>query len=349
MNIDFPVPPASSPVSAYRQSNLDLQSNLLDRHSARDLLNEYGLRGIPFFFFTDFLGNNWFIEADSAKPSKVSFDFKGQLPAQPVRARRPFELEKVPLSFEDFDVQFNQVNTHLQKGDSYLTNLTFKTSIYTNYSLEEIYAFSRAKYKVLVPDNFVFFSPEPFIKIKNNQISAFPMKGTICASEKNAAKNLMADPKEMAEHATIVDLIRNDLNLVAHKVVVSKYRYLEKICTHQTDILQTSSCINGRLKPGLESRLGDVVCSLIPAGSISGAPKKRTLEIIQSIEEYARNFYTGVCGYFNGTELDSCVMIRFIEKEGDKLYFKSGGGITYMSDPKKEYQEYLDKIYVPIY
>jgi para-aminobenzoate synthetase component 1 len=85
----------------------------------------------------------------------------------------------------------------------------------------------------------------------------------------------------------------------------------------------------------------------LPAGSISGAPKPKTLEIIKKIEDYERGFYTGICGYFDGNALDTGVMIRFIEQEGDQLFFKSGGGITSFSDAKTEYQEMIDKIYLP--
>jgi para-aminobenzoate synthetase component 1 len=88
---------------------------------------------------------------------------------------------------------------------------------------------------------------------------------------------------------------------------------------------------------------------LLPAGSILGAPKKKTLEIILEAENFSRGFYTGVCGFFDGTNLDSCVMIRLIEKENDQLFFKSGGGITHLSKIKDEYQEVKNKIYVPIH
>ena len=88
---------------------------------------------------------------------------------------------------------------------------------------------------------------------------------------------------------------------------------------------------------------------LLPAGSILGAPKPKTLEIIQEAESCDRGYYTGVCGWFDGKNLDSCVMIRFIEKESGKLYFKSGGGITHLSNFADEYQEMKNKIYVPIH
>ena len=86
--------------------------------------------------------------------------------------------------------------------------------------------------------------------------------------------------------------------------------------------------------------------TLLPAGSILGAPKSKTLEIILKAENYDRGFYTGVSGWFDGQNLDSCVMIRFIEKENGKLFFKSGGGITHLSKFADEYTEMQNKIYV---
>ena len=83
--------------------------------------------------------------------------------------------------------------------------------------------------------------------------------------------------------------------------------------------------------------------------SISGAPKAKTLEIINQAEGYNRGFYTGICGWFDGENFDSAVMIRFIEQNGENLIFKSGGGITAQSELTKEYEELIQKVYVPIY
>ena len=87
---------------------------------------------------------------------------------------------------------------------------------------------------------------------------------------------------------------------------------------------------------------------MLPAGSVTGAPKKQTVAIIRESENYERGWYTGVFGVFDGKSLDSAVMIRYIEKDSGKFCYKSGGGITYMSDPEKEYEELISKIYVPV-
>jgi len=192
-------------------------------------------------------------------------------------------------------------------------------------------------------------SPEIFVRIEGQTISSFPMKGTIDADIPDAENIILNDPKEMAEHATIVDLIRNDLSLVAEKVEVKRYRYIETIKTNKQDLLQVSSEITGLLPDDFRDRLGDILFELLPAGSICGAPKAKTLEIIQEAEGYDRGYYTGICGYFDGNNLDSGVMIRYMEQDGAQLTFKSGGGITSQSELIKEYEELIQKVYVPLY
>ena len=218
---------------------------------------------------------------------------------------------------------------------------------------------------------FVCFSPETFVRIKGGRIYSYPMKGTLDASLPNAEKLLMEDQKEAAEHATIVDLIRNDLSRVAEDVRVDKYRYVDVLHTNKGDILQTSSEISGRLPEDYPHHLGEILDAQLPAGSITGAPKDKTMQIIQEAEGYDRGFYTGIMGIYDQGELNSAVMIRFIEeetspvdfeadgkknfkanagkkpKESRKLYFKAGGGITSKSDCRREYEEVIQKIYLP--
>jgi len=87
---------------------------------------------------------------------------------------------------------------------------------------------------------------------------------------------------------------------------------------------------------------------MLPAGSVTGAPKKMTTSIIRDIENSDRGYYTGVCGVFDGESLDSAVMIRFIELQNGMMQFRSGGGITFMSQAREEYEELIEKVYVPI-
>ena len=174
------------------------------------------------------------------------------------------------------------------------------------------------------------------------------MKGTIDADLPDAALKILNDQKELAEHVTIVDLIRNDLSQIASNVEVTRFRYLDRLRTNHKDLLQVSSEITGELPADYQNRLGEILVKLLPAGSVSGAPKSKTLAIIRQAEREKRGFYTGVFGYFNGSVLDSGVMIRFIEKDGDRFFYRSGGGITTQSVVSSEYQEAIDKVYVPV-
>ncbi|GET22176.1 hypothetical protein JCM18694_24220 [Prolixibacter denitrificans] len=175
------------------------------------------------------------------------------------------------------------------------------------------------------------------------------MKGTIDAAIPNAASQILNDRKETAEHNTIVDLIRNDLSMVAKKVHVSQFRYIDEVKTHEKTLLQVSSEISGELPSDYHSNIGTIIATLLPAGSISGAPKQKTVEIIKESEIDQRGYYTGVFGLFDGQNLDSAVMIRYIEQKNNQMIFRSGGGITVFSEPEKEYQEMIDKVYVPIH
>lgn len=98
-----------------------------------------------------------------------------------------------------------------------------------------------------------------------------------------------------------------------------------------------------------QNKPGDIFQKVLPAGSICGAPKKKTVEIIAETETHQRGFYTGVWGIFDGKKIDSCVIIRYLENNNGEFIYKSGGGITAKSDAAAEYQEMIDKIYVPVY
>lgn len=221
--------------------------------------------------------------------------------------------------------------------------------IETNLTMHDIFQRSKALYKCWLRDRFVCFSPEIFVRVDGEIISSFPMKGTIDATVTNAAEELMKNPKEAAEHATIVDLIRNDLSIVANSVRVERYRYIDRLETNHGAILQTSSEIRGHLAPPYLHNPGSMLFALLPAGSITGAPKRKTVQIISEAEDYERGFYTGVMGYYSHGRLDSAVMIRFIDQEDGKFFYKAGGGITARSDNEAEYQEVIEKVYVPIY
>ena len=203
-------------------------------------------------------------------------------------------------------------------------------------------------YRLCWPGRFVCFSPERFVRISDNRIYTYPMKGTMDATLPDAERLLLDDYKETCEHYTIVDLMRNDLNAVARGVRVTNFRYVDRIRTLKGEILQTSSEICGDLPAESCRRMGSLFRSLLPAGSISGAPKPSTLRLIRAAEGRKRGFYTGVFGYCNGKNLDSAVMIRYIEQQGQHFFFHSGGGVTINSRCDDEYREVLEKVYLSV-
>ena len=320
-------------------------------HPNFDLMDELSLKKVPFFFMVDFLLEKVEVfQENEIEEESLLIDFQNFKKMKTTEAENAeIELKILSESAEIYRKGFDFVQENLRQGNSYLTNYTVKSEIAINLTLKEIFYHSKAKYKVWYNDEFVFFSPETFVEIIDDQIYTHPMKGTIEASIENAVEILKNDVKEKAEHFTVVDLLRNDLSMVADEVQVDEFQRIDFIKTQQKDLYAMSSKISGKLKPEFQNKIGTVMKTLLPAGSILGAPKPKTLEIIAEAENYDRGFYTGVCGWFDGENLDSCVMIRFIEKENGKLFFKSGGGITHLSKFADEYQEMKNKIYVPIH
>ncbi|MBX2958088.1 MAG: aminodeoxychorismate synthase component I [Cyclobacteriaceae bacterium] len=314
-------------------------------------LNQWGADQVPFFFLIDFeLQKPQAYRLDEIDPQEILYFFNGFSNGnnKQVNPGKNVVLNKYPIDFSSYDQRFDQVMQHLRYGDSFLTNFTIKTKVELHQSLRDLFFISQSKYKLWYKDQFLVFSPETFVQIRDQKIYSYPMKGTIDAQVAHAREIILNDPKERAEHITIVDLIRNDLSQVASDVSVTRFRYIDKIKTTAATLLQVSSEVNGNLSGDYNKRLGDILAALLPAGSVSGAPKPKTLEIIREAEGEERGYYTGVFGYFDGKNLDSGVMIRFIEKSDDDYFYRSGGGITTQSLAQAEYEEAIQKIYVPI-
>jgi para-aminobenzoate synthetase component I len=259
-------------------------------------------------------------------------------------------INPLPIDFAEFTRQYNLVQQEISYGNTFLCNLTASTQLQDELNLLDIFEAAQSLCKIKYKDDWVCFTPERFVSIKNNTITTNPMKGTIDANLPNAAATILADEKETAEHYTIVDLLRNDLSIVSTNVQVEQFRYLTKISSGNGELLQVSSKISGELASNWNESIGDILEQLLPAGSISGAPKKKTLEIINATEQHPngkRGYYTGVAAIFDGKQVDSFVLIRFIEKIENKYFYKSGGGITYQSTALQEYNELQQKIYIP--
>lgn len=302
----------------------------------------------PFLFVIDYLKTCGICEPlDELNDELIKYSICNQKPVE--QLNRPFRFKPVPVSFDSYKTKFDMVYQAIQNGDSYLCNLTQATKLETNLSLNDIFQFTNAPYKLYIKDTFVVFSPESFVTINGSQINTFPMKGTKRVADDPEGFHLLNDLKETAEHNTIVDLLRNDLSMVSDQVAIKRYKFLLKVKTHNDELWQMSSEISGTLQNYYLDHPGFLFDKICPAGSICGAPKEKTLELISKTENYNRGFYTGVFGVYDGTSLQSAVMIRYIEKTKDGLEFKSGGGITFHSDAFQEYQELIHKVYVPIF
>ena len=317
------------------------------------------------FFLIDFDGNVFIEEVDKLK--NIYFSFPNYTNTQIHQyTNKQIYLKKHPISFERYKKAFDEVIEEIKKGNTYLLNLTFPTQIETNLNLFEIYHTAKAPFKLLFKDKFVCFSPERFVKIENNKIYTYPMKGTINANIPNAKEKILNNIKEMAEHTMVVDLLRNDLGIIGNCVKVNKFRFIDKIKAGNKELLQVSSEIEATLPDNWHKNWLKLILKLLPAGSISGTPKKKTVEIIKRVEGYKRGYYTGIFGITDEKSfLDSAVIIRYIEngnwkKENEKLstwnlkfsspylyIYKSGGGITIDSNVKEEYKELIDKVYIP--
>jgi para-aminobenzoate synthetase component 1 len=317
-----------------------------------DKFNRFVKYETPFVFLIDFEGLKPVIynltEAQKAKlffktPSFTNYSMPTVL------TDKNFEFEIQSVDFRKYEEAFNLVKKHLQKGDTYLLNITVPTEIHfkEDVGLKDIFEKAQAPYKILFKDEFVCFTPETFVKIQNNKIATYPMKGTIDASLPNAKNLLLSDQKESYEHHTIVDLLRNDLAQIATNIKVTKFKYLDKITSPSGELFQMSSEISGDLPQNWRENAVEIFLKLLPGGSISGAPKNKTIEIIKNAEGLERGYYTGIFGYFDGLNFDTAVMIRYIEKNLNKFIYRSGGGITALSQLEKEYNELIQKIYVP--
>lgn len=323
---------------------------LLNRRQLQQQINRLSASGIPFLLIINYKATGGYVIPEAELNAQfIRFQTPTNHQRNKITAKQQLRWHISPISLKEYKQKFEYVQGQIQQGNSFLVNLTQPTRLKTNLDLSDLFEFGTAKYKLWLKDRFTVLSPETFIQIRDSKISSFPMKGTIDAALPNAENIILNDPKEKAEHATIVDLIRNDLSIVAENVELTRYRYLDKLSTNKGELLQVSSEITGKLPDNYHQKLGDILFSLLPAGSICGAPKPKTLEIIEQAEGYDRGFYTGIFGWFDGKNLDAGVMIRYIEQQADQLVFKSGGGITSQSELEKEYEELIQKVYVPLH
>ncbi|MDD2634456.1 MAG: aminodeoxychorismate synthase component I [Bacteroidales bacterium] len=321
----------------------------IDTEQVRKQINKASSQQTPFFFAINYeMSEGLFID-NPLNQSEALFHFKGIANKSSKQAvRQNIELTVYPIAKEEYRLMFELAQQGLKSGEINVINLTARTPISTNINCSEMFFRSQSPYRIYVPGKFICFSPERFVKIENGIISSNPMKGTIDASIPNAEQVVLHDSKEIAEHTATVQLVSEELSSVAHNVGIKRFRYIDQIESQNRTLLQVSSEIVGKLPNDYMSRMGDIIFSLLPAASITGSPKTKTIEYISLAEVQPRGYYCGIAGYFDGKTLDTTVLIRFIEIDGKNMFFRSGGGVTIDSICEKEYQEVLDKIYLPI-
>jgi len=247
---------------------------------------------------------------------------------------------------------------HIAAGDIFQVVLSQRLSRKTTAEAFGIYRALRR----LNPSPYMFFfdfdgltgseplrligaSPELHVRLEGREAALRPIAGTrprgkTPLDDSLLEKDLLADPKERAEHVMLVDLARNDLGRVCEygSVQVSELMVVERY----SHVMHIVSHVEGKLRPQYDAF--DLMAATFPAGTVSGAPKIRAMQIIQDLETSSRGSYAGAVGYFafDGS-MDTCITIRTLRMRGDEISVQAGAGIVADSDPEREYQETLNK------
>jgi anthranilate synthase component 1 len=193
--------------------------------------------------------------------------------------------------------------------------------------------------------NIIGSSPEILSSLKDNKVTIRPLAGTRKRGknkdqDRQNAKELLADEKEIAEHLMLIDLGRNDVGKICQKQSVKVTEQM--IIEYYSHVMHISSNVEGVILPHKDAL--DVLISSFPAGTVSGAPKIRAMQIIEEIEEEKRGFYAGSVGYFSANgDMEHCICLRTSLIKNNKIYLHSGAGIVYDSVLESEYQECLNK------
>lgn len=267
----------------------------------------------------------------------------------------PLQLieEVKPLFSEnEFCNMVEKAKNHIKEGDIFQVVLSNRLQAKATGSLFDVYRMLRTTN----PSPYMFYfsskdlelagaSPETLIKMTDHIAYTYPLAGTrprgkTDQEDQRLQEELLKDQKELAEHNMLVDLGRNDLGKISTfgSVVVEKYQAIEKY----SHVMHIASTIRGEVKETMDAF--DAIDAILPAGTLSGAPKIKAMEIIDALENNKRGIYGGAIGYIDFTgNLDTCIAIRLAYKKQDTVFVRSGAGIVYDSEAKKEYQECLDK------
>ena len=255
-------------------------------------------------------------------------------------------------SKEQFCEMVEKAKHHIREGDIFQIVLSNRLEARFEGSLFNTYRVLRS----LNPSPYMFYfsgsdmevagaSPETLVKLEDGILHTFPLAGTrprgrTEEEDLRLEKELLSDPKELAEHNMLVDLGRNDLGKLSRFGTVSVEKYLS--VERYSHVMHIGSTVKGIIRSDLGAF--DAVDAVLPAGTLSGAPKIRACEIINELEDNKRGIYGGAVGYIDFTgNLDTCIGIRLAYNKNDKIFIRSGAGIVADSVPEKEYQECLNK------
>ncbi|MFA7554409.1 MAG: aminodeoxychorismate synthase component I [Spongiibacteraceae bacterium] len=272
------------------------------------------------------------------------------------RDNTPFKLRSAfepTISRNQYNAAFSKIQNYLHAGDCYQVNLTQRFSAHCEgdpwqayLTLRETAAAPYSGYLQLEQGRILSLSPERLLQINQNTVSSSPIKGTIArgqdaASDRQLAQQLTNSAKDRAENLMIVDLIRNDLgkSCIAGSIHVDQLFELQSFET----VHHLVSTISGQLRDNTDAF--DVLADCFPGGSITGAPKKRAMEIIEELEPQRRSVYCGSLVYISSDgQMDSNIAIRTMIHENNRIHCSAGGGIVTDSLCDSEYQECLTKV-----
>lgn len=288
------------------------------------------------------------VQAPDKKAAAVKQDFlKSFFNAAPAETR-PFQVSgfKPGLKRRRFEAMVKKARKYIEAGDIYQANLSQRFSFKYRGPAAKLYGALRkinpspfASFLKLDGLSIISSSPERLVSKRGNLCETRPIAGTRPRKE-GLEKELLANPKERAEHVMLVDLERNDLGRVCDykSVKVNEMMGIEKY----SHVIHIVSKITGKLSN--EKDGWDLIKTMFPGGTITGCPKVRCMEIIDELEPVSRGLYTGSIGYFDFSgDLDFNIIIRTLVLQKDSGHFQVGAGIVYDSDPAKEYEETLHK------
>ena len=256
------------------------------------------------------------------------------------------------FSKDEYCLMVEKAKHYIKEGDIFQVVLSNPLIAEAEGSLFDTYRLLRTQN----PSPYMFYfssddveiagaSPETLVKLENGVVNTFPLAGTrprgkTEEEDKALEEELLSDEKEIAEHNMLVDLGRNDIGKISEpgSVKVEKYMAVERF----SRVMHIGSTVSGKVS--LDKDAVDAIDAILPAGTLSGAPKIRACEIIQELEQKKRGIYGGAVGYFDFTgNLDTCIGIRLVYKKDGKVCVQSGAGIVYDSVPEKEYEECVNK------